>query len=235
MNYHINILQIGCGGTGGYLTPKIARLLYCLKEYRKHMQIEYVLMDHDIVEEANLYRQNFIPADTGKNKAEVLAKRYGGHFQVPIKYVAQKLETAEQINKIFNSLHFKAVDILIGCVDNNRARQVMHQHFKQASDIIYIDAGNGKYTGQVVVGYKKNGEEIQKPVGDLFPQIFKEEEPQPANCTLNALENPQNIGANDLAATLIFSIINIILTDGKLTTHTIFFDGMEQTFTTKKI
>ncbi|WP_157049107.1 hypothetical protein [Syntrophomonas palmitatica] len=51
------------------------------------------------------------------------------------------------------------------------------------------------------------------------------ENAQPQNCALNALENPQNVGANDMAATLLFSVLNIILTDGEVNSHIIVFDA----------
>ena len=37
-------------------------------------------------------------------------------------------------------------------VDNNRSRQLCHRVFCQAKELIYIDSGNGEYTGQVVCG-----------------------------------------------------------------------------------
>ena len=53
----VSIVQVGCGGTGGYLVPKIARLLMTLAEYRKELKVAYVLNDYDFVEEQNLYRK----------------------------------------------------------------------------------------------------------------------------------------------------------------------------------
>ena len=63
--------------------------------------------------------------------------------------------------------------ILLGCVDNNRSRQLCHQAFYQSKDLIYIDSGNGEFSGQVVCGIRKNGHTIFKPVGGVHPQMLK--------------------------------------------------------------
>lgn len=109
---------------------------------------------------------------------------------------------------------------------DNHARKIMQDLFLNISaPIIYIDAGNGKLTGQVVVGYKDR-EIILPGVGEVFPDALVENTEKPRqNCTINALENPQNIGANDMAATILFSIINILLTNNEIHSHIIAFDG----------
>jgi PRTRC genetic system ThiF family protein len=222
------ILQVGCGGTGGYLVPKLARLIMTLEKYRE-VQIGYNLVDYDIVEEINLYRQNFVKSDLARNKAEVLAQRYGSHFNVPIGAIDVKAETPKELEDVFPEIS-RACRILIGCVDNNNARKVMQEVFENSkTPIIYIDSGNGKFTGQIVIGYK-NTEVLLEPVGTVFPESLIEMENQtPRNCALNALENPQNIGANDMAATLIFCVLNALLTNGEINTQIITFDALTGT------
>ncbi|WP_054697684.1 ThiF family adenylyltransferase [Syntrophomonas palmitatica] len=146
---NFSILQVGCGGTGGYLVPKIARLLMTLQKYRDGWQ-GYNIVDFDVVEEINLYRQNFVKADLGLYKSEVMAKRYGSHFGVAIGSGTEKAESWEEIFNFFPECNSGPVcRILIGCVDNNRARKVMHEAFINSDKpIIYIDSGNGKYTGR---------------------------------------------------------------------------------------
>ena len=219
----VNIIQVGCGGTGGYLVPKLARLLMTLKEFKGDCKYRYVLVDHDTVEPANLYRQNFIAEDLGKNKATVLSIRYGFAFHVDIGCVRNKLESPEELATYLNE--YADLHIVIGCVDNNNARKVMHKYFSDSRvPVVYIDSGNGKLAGQIVVGYK-NKKVLLSPVGELFPDALVEENKPQVNCAMNALENPQNIGANDLAASLIFSIVNILLTNEEINTHWISFDG----------
>ena len=63
--------------------------------------------------------------------------------------------------------------ILIGAVDNNRSRQLCHEVFKETRNIIYIDSGNGEYTGQVVCGVRKNGRTITKPVAGIYLIFYR--------------------------------------------------------------
>ncbi len=222
---NFSILQVGCGGTGGYLVPKLARLLMTLGKFREGER-GYNLVDFDIVEEVNLYRQNFVESDLGRNKAEVLAQRYGSHFGVPIGSVNLKAEIAEDLTDAFPEIG-QSCRVLIGCVDNNNARKLMQEVFETSKvPIIYIDSGNGKFTGQIVVGYRTD-EVILEAVGTVYPESLVEAKNKaPRNCALNALENPQNIGANDMAATLIFSVMNTLLTNGDINTHILTFDAL---------
>jgi len=240
----VNIVLVGCGGTGGYLVPKLARLLMTLKEFKASTQYQLTIVDPDIVEEANLYRQNFVQTDLGKNKAHVMANRYGRHFGIDIGSCAEKIETPERLKEFFLlprndgiSWWPKSTCVLIGCVDNNTARQVMHEMyikwdgFGYGHNLVYIDSGNGKYTGQIVTGYREVNKLILPPVGEVYPDsLVEDEEEAPRNCTRNALENPQNIGANDLASTLVFSVLNILLTEGEINSHILTFDGRKQEF-----
>ena len=122
----------------------------------------YVLNDYDFVEEQNLYRQNFIRSDMGKNKADVLAIRYGSHFGIDIRSCSEKLEVARPA-KLFlvqrnDGIHWSPKYLCLNsAVDNNKARKVMHDSFQTwdgfgyGHPLIYIVAGNGKFTGQVVI------------------------------------------------------------------------------------
>ena len=84
----IHIVMLGCGGTGGHIAPHLYRLLYSLFRPAK-----VILCDGDIVEKKNLVRQNFIAADLGKNKAEVLATRYAGAFGMETCFIDHFIES----------------------------------------------------------------------------------------------------------------------------------------------
>lgn len=90
-----DFVVIGAGGTGGHFLPNLARQVSIKNEEIKSNDIyqglpfgEYchtiTLIDADDVEPKNLIRQNFASMDVGKNKAEVLARRYGRTFGVNI-------------------------------------------------------------------------------------------------------------------------------------------------------
>ena len=62
----------------------------------------------------------------------------------------------------------KELVILIGAVDNNKSRKLCHEVFYKLDDLIYIDSGNGKYTGQVVCGVRRNGRTIRRSIGGVI-------------------------------------------------------------------
>ena len=107
--------------------------------------------------------------------------------------------------------------ILLGCVDNNKTRQLCHQAFYQSENLIYIDSGNGKYTGQVVCGVRKNGHTMRKPIGGVHPEMLKDTDKfqSELSCAEAAQEDPQSVVANVTAATAVLIMVYNILTHGE--------------------
>lgn len=71
------VIFIGAGGVASWFLPQYIKTLYALKTARRDTSPTTItLYDFDTVEAKNILRQNFIPQDIGKNKAEVLADRY---------------------------------------------------------------------------------------------------------------------------------------------------------------
>ena len=68
---NIDILLIGCGGTGGCFFTKLSRFLAGFSS--QDINIAFRIMDGDYVEAKNLVRQPFLDEDIGKNKAVALA------------------------------------------------------------------------------------------------------------------------------------------------------------------
>jgi len=231
----VKIIMLGAGGTGGHIAPHLYRLLHTLDR-----PVKVVIADGDIVEEKNLVRQNFISADLGKNKAQVLAERYATAFGMEIKYIPDFIECGDMLSEhirpdIYSSSPYsyqrqEGLVVLIGAVDNNRSRQLCHQVFKQADNLIYIDSGNGEYTGQVVCGIKRSGRTYYKPIGDIYPDILSDTDkfPTQLSCAEAAVSAPQSIVANIMAATAVISYIYNILVLGNI-------DVRSVTFSTKTV
>lgn len=78
-NTYIHIIQIGAGGTGGYVAAEIMRFLGSIPDQLKYM-IKYTLCDGDEFEAKNLGRQLCSEEDLGVNKAEALISNYGPYF-----------------------------------------------------------------------------------------------------------------------------------------------------------
>lgn len=222
----VKIVMLGAGGTGGYAAPHIYRLIHTLNRPAR-----FLVADGDIVEEKNLVRQNFIHADLGRNKAAVMAERYASAFGMEIVYLPEFIENEDALAALTAQDYFrKELVILIGAVDNNRSRQMCHEAFMRAKELVYIDSGNGQYTGQVVCGIRRNGRTYYKPVGTLYPDVLADTDkfPTELSCAEAAISAPQSVVANVMAATAILSYLYDILVLGDITVRNV-------TFSTKTI
>jgi PRTRC genetic system ThiF family protein len=170
---------IGAGGTGGYVIRDLLRFLQALKLKGDTRHFAVNIVDGDIVEEKNLIRQNFIACDLQKYKAEVLAKRYGAAFGVPVYYYNRFLETPEMLSNYCTDAaeamnvrnHRDTVQhIIIGCVDNHQARRLIQRHTQNRDGIYWIDSGNERTSGQVVCSYSR----FMRNIGGVNPAYFEE-------------------------------------------------------------
>lgn len=227
-SYHIRIMVVGCGGTGGYLIPNLARLIASQTE----RTLELTLLDGDVVERKNLKRQNFIAADLGKPKAQVLAERYSAALGITIGYKNSYLKDPSILEELSDPSHRMGTTIVMGCVDNHRTRQIIAQWFRKHPGRFWIDAGNEEMHGQVVCGfhyypYRSDFSTFALPcVADLFEEIdadnkamFNDE----LSCAERAIENPQNIATNILAANYLLSFAQQVIMGKPLSAHGIFF------------
>ena len=214
MDRPVKIVMLGAGGTGGYVAPYLFRLLHMLDRPAR-----FVICDGDIVELKNLDRQNFVPADLGENKARILAERYSTVLGMETEYVPNFIETLPELMALiapnlwetggFLNRYAAEMVILLGCVDNNRTRQLCHEAFRQSEDLVYIDSGNGSYTGQVVCGVRRNGHTMRKPIGSVHPEMLRitDKFPSELSCAEAAQADPQSIVANVTAATAVLTMV----------------------------
>ena len=227
----VKIVQLGAGGTGGHIAPHLYRLLYSLER-----PVRYIICDGDVVEEKNLVRQNFTPADLGENKARVLAERYSTVFGMETEYVPTFVENEDQLKELltpqswrtgpyYNGRQITELVVLLGAVDNNKSRQLCHRVFHQAKELIYIDSGNGEYTGQVVCGVRRSGKTYYPPIGAVYPDVLEETDkfPTELSCAEASVSAPQSMAANITAATVVVDMIYNILAVGDSTVQKITF------------
>ena len=218
----VKIVQLGAGGTGGHIAPQIYRLLYALGRPAR-----YIICDGDVVEEKNLLRQNFSPADLGENKARVLAERYSVVFGLEAEYVPSFIESLDVLLELIRPNAWELEErfrkqivemvILLGAVDNNKSRKLCHQAFYQMKDLVYIDSGNGEFSGQVVCGVRRNGHTVFKPIGGVQPELLKDTDkfPSELSCAEASISDPQSMAANITAATAVVSMVYNILALGE--------------------
>lgn len=165
---NIHVFVVGCGGNGGYVIPQVARYIRSFMDKqelagtvqadRKKFSIELTLIDGDNVEQKNLIRQNFISPDVGKNKAQVMAHRYGRAFGLEVGIVKKYLN-ADLAGKLIHQCRGSVV--VLGCVDNNATRKIIQEELIDScframyqDHLFWIDVANEMFDGQLVIGYR---------------------------------------------------------------------------------
>ena len=138
-----SIAIIGCGGTGGFVAEAICRLF-------TGREATIILMDHDRVEPHNLLRQNFHRQDVGKLKSAVMAERLSLTYGRTIGYSTETFRAGSKWER--QSWDIVHTNLMIGCVDNAEARVEMNQYLNNHYYVWLIDAGNGRNSGQVLIG-----------------------------------------------------------------------------------
>ena len=222
----VKIVLLGAGGTGGYVIPHLYRIAFATKR-----PCRVIIADGDIVERKNLIRQNFAECDIGENKAAVMAERYAEVFGIQTEYIPEHIENEQRLYDLLNVLggynQPKPIGILIGAVDNNRSRVMCGNVFSRLDDIIYIDSGNGEFSGQVVCGVKMGGKVFSKPIARVYPDILTDTEkfPSELSCAENSISAPQTIAANLFAASAVAAMLYYLLIDGKLENTRIAFSS----------
>lgn len=156
-NYnHIKIYLVGAGGTGSYAAHALARLAVELKEMGK--TIDLIIVDPDCIERGNIPRSNFCQAEIGRFKAQTLAERLTQAWGLEIAHINEKLDYERHVKPFHDS--YKQMTVFVGCVDNHLARREIHRcleaaekyHSTDAPNTWWIDGGNGKFSGQVLIG-----------------------------------------------------------------------------------
>lgn len=154
------IVLVGCGGTGGFLAEAVGRLLLARKA-------RLVLVDPDRVEPHNVARQAFDPSDVGRFKAEVLARRLAWRFQREVGYSVLPYDR-ELHAQVFRDAP-SHLNLVIGAVDNAAARQAIAETLREPPApypsvrrrVWYLDCGNGRNAGQVLLGNATRPEELR--------------------------------------------------------------------------
>jgi len=199
------LLIAGCGGTGNWVAEGIARWLPA--DWR------LVLVDPDVVEEHNLRRQGFLKKEVGSYKAEVLARRLAdgtgravGFAVVPIRTVVQQDHELR---------------LVVGCVDNAAARREVHEGLPLGA--WWLDAGNGRNSGQVLLGNVRDARSLEggfAPTGTCdrvplptlqMPELLvpsqEELEPLPPDCAEAVRDERQSPVVNQAVAGLALNMV----------------------------
>jgi len=224
----VTVALIGCGGTGSSVLTGLARLDAALIMLG-HPGLFVAVYDPDIVEEHNIGRQMFSPSDVGHSKAAILTSRinraYGLNWDsVPAKYCEQD----------------DRMNIMITCVDNAKTRMEIQEmlHSESGNGYRYrpyqkhyywLDFGNSKSSGQVVIGTVREIEQQNggKPTLPTIIELYGKQltdDPQEPSCSFAASLQHQDLFINSTLANLGLNLLWSMFRDMKLTIHGFFLN-----------
>lgn len=152
----INIIQIGCGGTGSWFARILGQELCQFEDIHKGLlEIQWDFHDYDVIEKRNLLRQPFL-AGIGVNKATFLSDSMDELFAINnVRHWFNAYTTmirGESLgNLIESSLSFHDINVIVSCVDNTYTRQIIEkaiQHYHTITGDIerksyYVNMGVG--------------------------------------------------------------------------------------------
>ncbi len=155
-------------------------------------------MDGDTLEKKNMNRQLFTNADIGKNKAEVLAARYG--CRVVPKWYAQGVYT------------YRPTDWLICCADNHPTRLAVLDDCDSMGCQAII-AANERTSSEAYV-YRRQWRDSKRDPRVYYPEIITDKSGDPRRASIGCTgeaqkETPQLVTANALAAGLAGHLLTV--------------------------
>jgi len=200
----IHLLLVGVGGTGSHLAVSLARLAVHARQRGVLVQLTFI--DPDIVDEVIIGRQNFCFAELAQNKAVTMALRLNVAFGLAIQAIPEPFRVEMVPARTAGEV------LLIGAVDNERARQEMARAVERANGRLWwLDSGNAEFNGQCLVGNLPPGKpvildsfylchglpapHVQEP-GLLEPDRVA----PPLSCAQMVLREEQSLMVNQMAA-----------------------------------
>ena len=214
----ISVLCVGAGGTGSFFISGFGGFLSAFRN--DDVSLSFGIIDGDSVERKNLERQTgFVADDIGLNKAVIMAEAIRDvmpeHRERMVKAFPAYVDDAVQIHRAFCSLRDSRYsstyyEVLVGCVDNHRARQEMEKYFLSQNNIVYIDAANEYRSGEVVTAYRLDGKTYGKVRSEYFPEVKKDKSPRASeqSCGVVNEKDPQHRDTNHFSGLLCVTRVN---------------------------
>lgn len=210
------VYVIGVGGTGGFLSSPLARLI-AYHPSTKDSQI--IFIDGDEFEEKNQTRQIVGPSQIGLNKARAMVDfcSYQGLGNVSC------VEDFVRQTTFIPHLRKAQSPMVVCSVDNDATRKdIIDSIINECAgkDFLYITPGNSDGTetvkGQTLWFGRIDGENVGLNPSLIYPNIETPQDavPRKGSCALHAPSRPQLISANFMAAAITLAVIQNIL-DGE--------------------
>lgn len=201
----LEIVLVGCGGTGSFVALHLARLAWHLRA-RTGQTFAITFVDPDQVEEQNVGRQNFCPAEIGQNKSWTLMRRYNAAFGLALRAVDAAFDRV--------MMPVGKPVLLVGCVDNAAARRELDVATRRLARVWWLDAGNHEFSGQVLLGNRDIKRPEISPLGFcaglplpsvVHPELVQDTQIHPIgetseSCAELAARDAQSLMINQLVA-----------------------------------
>ena len=230
------VLVIGVGGTGGNFVKEFARYAKYLND--EYVRIKIVLIDGDKVESKNQERQPFVSEDVEQYKAVTLASaiqdcfEYEDIYAYPV-YIdsLMDIDNIAKSNMSYGNVKYSetndlSIPIVVGAVDNHRARQELEKYFHSMVNVFYLDSANEFSSGELISAGRVNGVEIAPPRSYYFPEVLtdKSKSAKELSCGVVNESAPQHLSTNLFAANLLLSSIVNIISERKFNGGICYFD-----------
>lgn len=243
----LKIYLIGAGGTGSFAAMNLARAAFELRRIGK--AVEMSVIDPDTVESGNFPRSNFCAAEIGRFKAQTIAERISLAWGLEVAYSNKKFCYEKHIKPSRNG--YKELTVLIGCVDNHLARREIHRSLEEvnkynshnAPECWWIDGGNGKSSGQVLIGSDVRREKAENHFSSsrickklpapsvVHPELLENHEiPSPRenaermSCAERIIRGEQSLNINQRVAVEIGEMLTELLLTNSLRRFATYFD-----------
>jgi PRTRC genetic system ThiF family protein len=219
----ITVTVVGVGGNGTQALHDLAKMHMSLIALG-HPGLSVQAIDDDIVDDPNVGRQKFSPADLKRYKVEVIITRLNRFYGLDWKAIPEKF-----------SDKWKGTNIIISCVDNVSTRKQIAKRFGEARrdchDITmqwyWLDFGNAKDYGQFVLGShivlqpesKHKTESSLKSVVQLFPNMEENEELSGPSCSTREALSKQDLFINSVLVSTGMNLLWKLFTNYNIDYH----------------
>lgn len=202
--YDTSIWIVGAGGVASWLLPQLLKILYTTQ---KPWRIK--IFDQDTVEHKNILRQNFIPEDVGKNKAEVLAERYSDIYKgITIEAVPYYMYSSgfcerfdkKPLGKAYET--FAPPAFVFNMMDNGISKHMLDYYLVAQPSVRYFCSGCSIYHGSVFSTLTH----YLPTYTEYYADTFEEEGGLSSPSCADVVE--QTFNTNAMAATIIATLFS---------------------------
>lgn len=223
----VSVLLVGAGGTGSRILEKLVNLHRAMIAKGHPAGIHVTVVDDDTVSDANIGRQAFYPSDIGSYKADVLVNRAN--------MALADVCWDSRLERITTQSNLSTYDIVIGAVDNRKARLGILRSLENRSDhgVLWLDTGNRANDGQVILGEVPSRKRKLDKVGRLphvaefYPEMVDpatESQDDTPSCSLAEALEKQNLLINAVVADMAVNLLWKLFTEGQLTVQGVFLN-----------